>query len=180
MVVLGLQSWLGDWMSRLWTAASAIAVAGTLAACALPAAQPQPGAEVITYETSPGPFCGRCDALKLIVSSDGQMKIERGHWAGSYKDWRTVRTRRRISAIEFERFKARLAPYRPVGDLRLDQVPPCGGMTSDLASYHITWSGGGAANASLVFDNGCDFQARAAERTAIATAPEILGVRGKP
>lgn len=46
-----------------------------------------PGGGLITYETSPGPFCGRCDTLKLTVASDGRVWIEHGWWAGAYSDW---------------------------------------------------------------------------------------------
>jgi hypothetical protein len=147
-----------------------------LAGCVtLPTSPPEPGGELITYETAPGPFCGRCDSVKFAAASDGRVWIEEGHWAGRYTDWEVTKRRAHLTAAQFARFRQRLLPYRPSEAARVDGPETCKAFASDSAEIVVVWRGGGP-DARLVFDFGCDAETRAAMREALQSAPALLGV----
>ena len=145
------------------------------AVCASQPARSEPG-ELITYETQPAPFCGRCDTIKLEASSDGRVRIERGHWAGRYRDWRIVRKTVRVTPEQFASFREALAPYRPDGELRLNDELPCKTLNTDQGGASVSWRGGGA-DAHLAYNRGCDGEARAAMVKALEVAPSSLGLQ---
>jgi hypothetical protein len=145
----------------------------------LPAAPAAPDGEIITYETVPGPLCGRCDSIKIVALSDGYVWIEAGHWAATYRDWVVQRRRVRVSAERYARFRAQLAPYRPAGELLLDEHSRCEDFWTDMREVTIAWRGGGA-DARLRYNFGCDQATKAAMANALSGAPGLLGIRHLP
>jgi len=148
---------------------------GTLAGCATPRTTATQS-EFITYTTRQGPFCGRCDSLKVEVAVDGRVSVERGHWAGRYKDWRVSRRTFRVPPEQAVLFHQRLAPYRPAGSDRLNELGSCKTLTEDLPEVSVSWSGPGRDD-RLDFAFGCDFDTRAPIREALRDAPAILGLQ---
>src|SRR5690242_3425587 len=112
-----------------WVGAASLLLAG----CA--SIQPERAdalGERIVYETSPEPFCGRCETLKLAVWSDGHATIERGRWAGRYSAWTVRRQSLQVSPEQITQFRERLAPYRPIGSAEFRETPDCETYTNDL------------------------------------------------
>lgn len=134
-----------------------------------------PTGERILYETRSGPFCGRCDSLKLTVSQDGQISVERGHWAGHYADWRIRKQSLRVPPEQTALFRQSLAPYRPTGTDRLDGPPHCATLTDDLPGISVTWYEVERED-HLWFDFACDAETHAAMWTALRDAPALVGV----
>lgn len=152
------------------------AMALLVAACAATRRTSSPSTgELIVYETVPGPFCGRCDSMKLTVTADGLVSVERGHWAGRYKDWRVSKQTLRATPAQAALFRSRLAPYRPSGSVHFNGPPHCKLLTSDLPEVSISWSQPGQMD-RLTFDFGCDTNAMTAMREALRDAPTALGV----
>lgn len=148
-----------------------------LTSCAaVAAAGPAPRlvGESITYKTSPGPFCGRCDTILIVAGSDGQVRIEEGYWAGRYRDWRTKRRTIRVSTEQFGRFREVLAPYRPAGDLILNDRPACQTLVPDSDEVDVTWRGDDISRLKFYF--GCDVETRSAMAGALREAPSTLGL----
>lgn len=152
-------------------ALSLVALAGCVA---IEEATPAPAGETITYKTSSGPFCGRCDAITIVADSGGRVRIEEGHWAGRYRDWRTKRRTIQVSAEQIVRFRETLAPWRPAGELIL-AGPACQTYVPDADEIDVTWHGGGD-DARLHYDFGCDAKARSEMAKALRAAPAALGL----
>ncbi|MDO8378284.1 hypothetical protein [Phenylobacterium sp.] len=126
----------------------------TLAGCATPRV-PAPKAEVerISFRPQGPPFCGRCENTSFVVAADGELRMDVGHWAGSYRTWVRKRSVRRISPEQFADFKRRLEPYRPVHDvLRPDEA--CRSFISDADGLTVEWIHGDERRVR-VFDFGC-------------------------
>jgi len=148
-----------------------------LAGCASSRApQDAPADERILYVTHSSPFCGRCDSLKLMVSQDGHISVERGHWAGRYADWRLRKQSLRVPPEQVALFRQRLAPYRPTGTDRFDGPPHCATLTDDLPGISVTWSDVERED-YLWFEFGCDVETHAAMWKALRDAPALLGVQ---
>jgi hypothetical protein len=160
------QNWTRVWLTIL--------AALTLAGCATIASPPSE--ELITYETHPPPFCGKCDTIRVVAASDGRVRVERGHWAGLYRDWRIVRQDVRVTPEQFARFRETLAPYRPQDELRLNDQPPCKTFTPDLGEVSVSWRGRGA-DARMAFNRGCERETRSAMAQALQAAPSALGLQ---
>jgi len=139
--------------------------------------RPHAHGEVITYETEGGFLCGRCDALKVAVAADGAVWIEQGHWAGDYADWRTQERALHLPPQRIAAFRGALARYRPARDLGLDAPESCATFWSDQPGLRVTWDDG-RARVRLVYNYGCDPEARRAMREELERAPLLLGVRG--
>ncbi len=152
----------------------ALLCALSLGGC-LPTVLVPPGGEMITYETEPGFCMGQCPFFRFSVNSDGKgvLRVFDGH--GDLTAMRPFRA----SPEQVGTFLQRLAPYRPVGDLILSDPPVCKVFATDLAAVHLQWSGGGPAG-RLVFNLGCDPDARRAMREAILGAPAALGLKKLP
>lgn len=151
----------------------AIALGGCVT---LPTTPPPPANELITYETMPGPFCGRCDTMKFAAASDGRVWVERGHWESSYSDWQVERYEVVRSPAEYAQFRVLIAPYRPPGELTLDDPSPqCSSFMTDLGEVAVTWRGGGT-DAYLRYNYGCDPEKRAAMAEVLRSAPSILRI----
>ncbi len=144
----------------------------TLSACA---GTPGPGGDVIeriSYRPEPGPFCGRCETTQFTVRADGEVRIETGYWAGSYRDWRRQRTVKRVTAAQFAEFKRRLAPYKLPHDVMQGEVG-CRDFISDNDGAMVEWSDG-AVRVTRVFDFGCLDDRTMNE--AVRGAPAALGL----
>ncbi|NEX94893.1 hypothetical protein [Caulobacter sp. 17J65-9] len=148
-----------------------------LASCASTPPAPGPGVELITYKTSPGgPICEPCETLAFTAASDGRVWVERGYsLPGEHREWRTVRHRRQVTPEQFARFREALAAYRPVGERRMTDAPPCKTFTYDLAQVTLTWRGGGP-DGLLQYDFGCDLEAPEDVPMALMIAPTLLGL----
>ena len=147
-------------------------LAVALSGCATP---PAPGGGVverISFRPSPPPFCGRCETTAFTVGADGEVRIEKGYWAGSYRDWRIRRTVKHVTAEQFAAFKRRLAAYKPAGDV-LEGERGCQSYLSDNDGVVVEWSGDGEAR-RRVFDFGC-LDDRAMNET-VRGAPSVLGL----
>jgi hypothetical protein len=128
-------------------------------------------------ESSQGPFCGRCETLRLTASSTGQVWIERGHWAGEYSIWQVRRRRLRVAPARFAKLRDHLRPHRPQGDLLLDRPETCSFFEDDLGGVRVEWRGGGG-DSRLRYNYGCDGDTRRALADALRTALRPLGIRG--
>lgn len=145
--------------------------AATLSGCAS-LSRPTQGAERISFQPQPAPFCGRCESTNLVVTADGQLHIEVGHWGGHYRNWKRERSIRQITLAQFEDFKRRLEAYRPAEDtLRGDAA--CVNYITDQDGVLVEWSNG-EERQTRVFDFGCLDDP--AMNEAVRTAPSALGL----
>ena len=108
--------------------------------------------EWIAFDEQPPPFCGRCDSARLVALSSGLVLIERGHWEGTYRDWRVSRHTVQLSPDQNARFRATLAAYKPLRDT----VPAadCADYITDQDGAVVTWLEDGN-EVRRVFDFGC-------------------------
>lgn len=132
----------------------ALSVALLPAGCASPGlAEFRSGeSEWIAFEEQPPPFCGRCDSTQLVALSSGRVLIERGHWEGNYRDWRVSRHTVQLSSDQIARFRATLAPYKPMRDTVPDA--DCADYITDQDGAVVTWREDGI-EVRRVFDFGC-------------------------
>jgi len=140
-----------------------------------PTSSASPDGLLITLENQPGPFCGRCDNVKIIASSDGRVWIEHGYWAGNYSDWTVERSLHRVPLTAFAQFRDRLNPFRPTGTLSLNDKPECVELASDFDGAEVQWRDA-TGNSRLILDFSCDPEARRAMANAIREAPILLGI----
>lgn len=157
----------------------AVVVMSCLSSCAIVPAPPvrpiAEGDELITLENEPGPFCGRCDSVKLTALSDGRVWIEHSYWAGRYQDWTTERKLVRVPTASFQRFRDHLSRYRPHGVLALNQKPPCATFWNDVDGARVAWLDRTGQD-KLFLNFGCDPEAKKAEIEALKSAPALLGI----
>jgi hypothetical protein len=144
-------------------------IAGCAAQSTLPLAS---GVERISLRPQPPPFCGRCETAAVVVSADGRLVIERGHWAGNYRNWKRRREVRQVTPEQFAAFKGILETYKPS-----QNTPPggtaCANYISDNDGAIVEWIGGDGRRAR-VFDFGC-LDDRAMNE-AVRSAPKALGL----
>jgi hypothetical protein len=162
---------------RLLIRACSLIAAFSLQACihAPPTVPIATGGQLITVENEPGPFCGRCDTVKVTALSDGRVWIEHSYWAGHYTDWTVERQRERVPVENFARFRDQLSRYRPRGVLALNDKPPCDTFWNDIDGVRVEWRDG--ANSDKLFLNfGCDPQGKRAMVEAVKSAPGLLGI----
>jgi hypothetical protein len=133
------------------------------------------GQELISIENDTGPFCGRCDSVKVTARSDGHVWIEHGYWAGHYRDWTVERRVEQTSPANFERLRDRLRPYRPNGNLELQSKPPCETFWNDVDGVRVEWRDS-LRDDKLIFNFGCDPDARRAMADALRGAPAALEI----
>lgn len=143
-------------------------------ACATPPPPVDLSGDVIIYETSPGPWCGRCDTLKITAAADGRVWIERGYWAGDYRDWRQSRQLVVHSPEEVAAFRAVLEPHRPRGELLL-QDEGCETFLTHMENRRIVWRSAGGVDL-LAYNFGCDANKRGQLRDDLNAAPDALGI----
>ena len=153
--------------------------AATLVACAsVPqplTAPPEENGQLITLENEPGPFCGRCDNVKITALSDGRVWIEHGYWAGSYRDWRVERRLEHVPRERFARFREALRPYRPKGELALQEKPPCETFWHDVDGARVEWKDATGAD-KLILNFGCDPESKRPMADAVRAAPDLLNL----
>lgn len=156
-----------------------LAAAATLAACVgglkPPTAPLNAGGSLITVESESGPFCGRCDKVKITALSDGQIWMEHGYWAGPYRDWRVERQHIQGAPERFARFRDALLPYRPTGTLALQDQPPCTTLWNDVDGARVEWKDAKGSD-KLLLNFGCDPETRRAMADAVRAAPDLLGI----
>jgi hypothetical protein len=110
-----------------------------------------PRVETITYHVLP---CrGACPVYSVTVSSDGQA-IFNGENYVAVKGERSFR----ITPLEFNAFRARLAPYRPEAGQEVLVQPDtalCPKYITDSPSIEIAWSSDGNRSGHLFYYSGC-------------------------
>ena len=131
--------------------------------------------EFISFETSPGPFCGKCNTTKLKVSYTGLAVIEQGYWRGDYDDWQVERKKVQVSAEALKNFQQHLEPFRPSGELYLDDTPPCDSFWTDNPEVTIVWQDA-QAYSLLRYNFGCDREKRSDLAEALKEAPKLLEI----
>lgn len=155
------------------------AIVSTAAGCTsvppAPTVPPAAGDELIIIRNEPGPFCGRCDSVKVVALSDGRVWVEHGYWAGKYRNWRVERRLEQASPQSFARFREHLIPFRPHGQLVLDDKPPCETFWHDVDGVRVEWRDSNGAD-TLIFNFGCDPKTKQAMAAALKAAPDLLGI----
>lgn len=106
----------------------------------------------ISFEEQPPPFCGRCETTSFIALSDGRVLVERGYWAGDYRNWRTRRRTIDTTPEQYSRFREALAPYKPTRDTAPSD--DCATGLSDQDGVIVRWSEDGT-EVYRYFDFGC-------------------------
>ncbi len=154
-----------------------LGVAGCAYFAPPPRSPSSPDGQLIKLENRPGPFCGRCDNVKIIASSDGRVWIEHGYWLRRYSDWTVERSLRHVSVMAFAQFRDKLGPFRPHGTALLNDQPQCTELSSDFDGAEVHWLDA-TDSSRLVFDFSCDPKAREAMANAIREAPKLLGIGG--
>jgi hypothetical protein len=131
--------------------------------------------ERIQIETDAGYCWGDCDWYRIEVRSNGKATV----WVYHNED--LVRRRwRTLTPQEFAAFEARLAPYRPVGDLFIDDDRDhCEKVATDMGGYHVQWDGRGSRS-RLALNDGCIGKAVEPMRAALDSAVNSLGFHYLP
>jgi hypothetical protein len=132
---------------------------------------------MIIYQTMPGPWCGRCDTLKITAAEDGRAWVERGWWAGRYEDWRVKRELLTVTPEQLADFRALLDQHRPNGELWLRDPPECRVFYTDDEERSVSWRRADGED-KLWYNFGCDPETRSALRNDLEAAPGALGVAG--
>lgn len=123
--------------------------------------------QTIRYET--GPCFGACPVYVLTVRSDGTGTFE-GRQHTAVQGVREFT----LTPAQFADFRARLEPYRPVGQRRLSTGPECNGrVATDLPSVEISWTQKGPQSRLYAY-YGCDMEGNAAMFEALQNAPKAL------
>jgi hypothetical protein len=140
-----------------------------------PSAPSSTSDELIVMENDPGPFCGRCDTVKLTVSSDGRAWIEHGYWAGNYRDRRVERRLEHVLPANLARFREHLRPYRPRGEISLQEKPACDVLWYDVDGVRVEWRDANRTD-RLILNFGCDPAVHRRLAEALRVAPDLLGI----
>ena len=142
--------------------------AALVSACVAQMPSGQAALETIRFEMT---SCdGRCPALVLEVRSDLRASFDgRAHTAVNGRRDFTVTPER------LEEYKKRLAPFRPVGERRIDQAACGENFLPGMPSIDVRWTGAGRAD-RLLIDTGCDPKAHEELVEAVGRAPEVLGI----
>jgi hypothetical protein len=158
-----------------------VASLGIASCVSMPVVPSGPG-ERITIEYDPGPFCGSCDTLKIIASSDGRAIWEHGYWRGKYSDWTEERHRLPFSPVQFEKLQAMLMPYRPSGEKwfraggNRNEEPTCEETYTDAPERRILWES--TARKDLLWvDLGCDPDKNARLFEMLQSIPSMMGLK---
>ena len=132
--------------------------------------------EWVSYESSPGPFCGKCETTKIIAAYDHRVWIERGYWAGDYEDWRISRTEPKASQKNLISFRNHLAQFRPNENRIIGiESPLCDDFFSDSNSLRITWHDK-KGSVYLIYDFGCQGEDAHTLADALKAAPSLLNI----
>ena len=134
----------------------------------------------VVFETSPPPFCGSCDVLKLTVSREGQVWVEHGYWRGDYRRWRINRRYLRISPERTEAFLRTLERVKPVASTLISQDhPDCSEFFFDQGEIRISWWVSGSET-NLIYDEGCNTSDGGRQARILRHAPAVLELKIPP
>lgn len=128
----------------------------------------QPRVETISYVTSP--CFGRCPVYRVTIATDGTGLFEGVSFTA-------VQGRRdfRITRAQYDAFAARLAPYRPRGQVEITYGHPrCRTPATDHPSVMVGWTGGRYDRLSFYY--GCRDAGNAAMARALQSAPGLLPI----
>lgn len=151
----------------------ALVVIVGVAGCATQASVPaKSGVEQISFRPQLPPFCGRCETVNFVVRENGQLIVERGHWAGNYRNWQRRREVRQITPEQFAAFKGILEPYKPNQNTSPGEIA-CVNYITDNDGTLVEWLGGDGRS-TRIFDFGC-LDDRAMNE-AVRSAPKVLAI----
>ncbi|WP_370339346.1 hypothetical protein [Parvularcula marina] len=131
----------------------------------------------VSFETRPGPFCGRCDSLKLTVFYDQHVLVEQGYWRGDYEDWQVSNRLVKVSPTALSNFLDRLAPHRPKDILVLREESQCESFWTDHPEVFVLWRDA-KGYSQLHYNYGCDRELRQQLAEALSSAPRLLEITG--
>ena len=130
--------------------------------------QPAAPLETIRYELTP---CeGNCPAVVVEVRSDGK-----GTFDGLRDTAVLGRREFTVTPAQFAAYRARLAPYRPTGERRLEGTICGDNYMVDLPAIDVRWTGAGRDD-RLFIDLGCDPESHEDMVEIVGNAPELLGI----
>ena len=129
------------------------------------------GGETITYAYSSSGLCLACASYTVTLGPDGQ-----GIFAGERNTGVVGERRFQATPDQVRRFVAQLQPYRPNGELLMNQTPPCKQLPTDQDSVDVRWQPALASPAHLGFYAGCDYERNRAMAAALFSAPDLLPI----
>lgn len=126
-----------------------------------------------TIRLSAGRCFGTCPVYSLRVTPDGSGLLEPERFTAVPGP-----TRFAVSAAQYRRLRASLAPFRPTTGTskRIAQGENCARFATDMPGYTIEWTGGAGKPTRLEFQSGCMDARYGRLRTAIAAIPKMLDV----
>ncbi|WP_116091090.1 alpha/beta fold hydrolase [Sphingomonas crusticola] len=133
------------------------------------------GGDRIDYELGPGFCMGFCLSLKLVVFSDGSVRVRQALGRGRDQLPQILNRDVRVTADRIAAFRDRLAAYRPEGKQALVEPPQCREYVTDQGDIRISWVDTNGV-AQLAYNFGCDPELRKAMAQALYTAPALLGI----
>lgn len=133
----------------------------------------KPKAPGETIRLTAGRCFGACPAYSLRVTPDGSGLLEPERFTAVPGP-----TRFAVSAAQYRRLRAALAPFRPLSGTtkRIAQGENCTRFAIDMPGYSLEWSGGMGKPTRLDFQSGCMDARYGRLRTAIAAIPKMLDV----
>ncbi|MDI1295896.1 MAG: DUF6438 domain-containing protein [bacterium] len=116
---------------------------------------------------------GACPAYSVRVTPDGSGLLEPERFTAVPGP-----TRFTVTVGQYRRFRAALAPYRPLAGTvkRIGHGENCTRFATDMPGYTIEWTRGNAKPTRLEFQSGCMDAKYARLRTAIAAVPKMLDI----
>ncbi|WP_428682572.1 hypothetical protein [Sphingopyxis sp.] len=113
--------------------------------------------------------------VKITAVSDGRVWIEHGYRTGKYRGWRLERQLEYVTPDKFARFVQALRPYRPKGELSLQDRPACQALWNDMDGVRVAWIDANGTD-KLIFNFGCDTDSNRKMADALRAAPDLLGL----
>ena len=133
----------------------------------------------VTYEPG-GPICAPCDSLEIVTTSDGRAIWTHGH--GTYREFVRDRHSLKFSPAQFQRWRARLAEFRPQGNLYFSansETKTCDVAYFDMPSRMIEWQDHQRTD-RLVLDLGCDPEKHVKLLQFLDQFPSLMGINNPP
>ena len=96
-------------------------------------------------------------------------------WQGKYRNWRVERRLVQTTPERFASFREALSPYRPKGELSLQDKPPCHTFWFDVDGVRVEWQDASGTD-RLLLNFGCDPESNRAMADALRAAPDLLGI----
>lgn len=116
---------------------------------------------------------GACPAYSVRVTPDGAGLLEPERFTAVPGP-----TRFTISTAQYRRFRAALAPYKPVAGTvkRIGHGENCVRFATDMPGYVVEWTRGEGKPTRLEFQSGCMDAKYGRLRTTIAAIPKMLDI----